>query len=231
MKQAEKIEDLGIRGVIFDMDGLLLDTEAMYLKAWPPVGEMMGLPITEALAFATVGHGAKETEEVFQAELGEVFTIERARPFIRQWIIDYVAQNGLTVKRGVRELAKLLRRRGIPMAIGSSNTERNVRAFLEEAKLLSYFDTIVTADLVEHAKPAPDIFLKAAKNLGLSPAQCLVFEDSPTGVEAAHAAGCVTVMVPDLVQPCDVTKERCFQIISSLEEAPSLFFQVNATSG
>jgi len=225
MKQTEKIANLDIKGVIFDMDGLLIDTETMYLKAWPPVGEMMGLPITEALAFATVGHGAKETEEVFQAELGEAFTIERARPLIGQWIIDYVAQNGLDVKPGVRKLAELLRRRGMPMAIGSSNTGVNVRAFLEEAKLLPYFDAVVTADLVERAKPAPDIFLKAAKNLGLAPEQCLVFEDSPTGVEAAHAAGCVTVMVPDLVQPCDVTKERCFQIISSLEEAPSLFFQ------
>ena len=225
MKQSDKTTTLDIRGVIFDMDGLLLDTEAMYLKAWPPVGEMMGLSITEDLAYATVGRGAKETEEVFQAELGEAFTIERARPFIGQWIMDYVAQNSLEVKPGARELVELLRRRAVPMAVGSSNIERNVRAFLEEAKLLPYFDTIVTADLVEHAKPAPDIFLQAAKNLGLAPSQCIVFEDSPTGVEAAHMAGCVTIMVPDLVQPCDVTKERCFQIISSLEEAPALFLQ------
>lgn len=225
MKQADQIANPDIRGVIFDMDGLLLDTEAMYLKAWPPVGEMMGLSITEALAYDTIGLGAKETEEVFQAQLGAAFTLKRARPLIGQWIIDYVAQNGLAVKPGVWELIELLRRRSIPLGVGSSNTQRNVQAFLEEAKLLSYFDTIITADLVERAKPAPDIFLQAAKNLGLHPAQCIVFEDSPTGVEAAHAAGCVPVMVPDLLQPCEVTKARCFRIISSLEEAPALFFR------
>ena len=224
MKHTDKPEHLDIRGVIFDMDGLLLDTEAMYLKAWPPVGEMMQLPIDEALAYATIGHGPKETEEVFQAQLGEAFTLERARPFIEQWITDHVAAHSLPVKPGVRELTDLLRARSIPMAVGSSNLQSNVQAFLAEANLLPYFDTIVTADLVERAKPAPDIFLQAAKNLGLSPAQCLVFEDSPTGVEAAHAAGCITVMVPDLIKPCDVTKERCFRIISSLEEAPALFF-------
>ena len=219
-KQTKRLD---IRGVIFDMDGLLLDTEALYLKAWPPVGEMMGIPITEAVARQTVGHDAKATAAVFQTHYGTAFTLEQAKPLIRQWILDHVEKHGLTVKPGARALLEFFKARGLPLAIGSSNIEQNVRAFLEEADLLSYFDVIVTADLVEHPKPAPDIFLKAAEELGFSPAQCLVLEDSPTGVQAAHAAGCVTIVVPDLIQPCEMTRSRVLRVLGSLEEARSLF--------
>jgi len=220
---AQTIKNLDIRGVIFDVDGLLFDTEAMYIKAWVPVGESMGVPITAEVARSTVGHSAKATEAIFQEHYGKAFTLERSIPLVRQWITDYVAAQGLAVKPGVRELTELLRSRAIPMAIGSSNIQRNVEMYLEEAKLSSYFDTIVTADLVERAKPAPDIFLQAAKNLGLSPAQCLVFEDSPIGVEAAHLAGCNVIVVPDLMEPCELTRSRVLQVMGSLEEAKSLF--------
>jgi len=219
----QTMANLDIRGVIFDMDGLLLDTEALYIKAWPPVGEMIGIPITAEVAQKTVGHCAKATEAVFQDYYGKGFTLERSIPIIRKWITDYVAEHGLEVKPGVRELVELLRSRSIPMAIGSSNIQRNVQMYLEEAKLLSYFDTIVTADLVERPKPAPDIFLKAAENLGLAPAQCLVFEDSPIGVEAAHTAGCNVIVVPDLIEPCEMTRSRVLRVLGSLEEAWSLF--------
>jgi len=217
------IKNLDIRGVIFDVDGLLFDTEAMYIKAWVPVGESMGVPITAEVARSTVGHSAKATEAIFQEHYGMDFTLERSIPLVRQWITDYVAAHGLEVKPGVRELTALLRTLSIPMAIGSSNIQRNVQMYLEEAKLASYFDTIVTADLVERAKPAPDIFLKAAENLGLAPAQCLVFEDSPIGVEAAHMAGCNVIVVPDLLPPCELTHSRVLQVLPSLKEAPSLF--------
>jgi len=224
-QSTQTIANLDIRGVIFDMDGLLLNTEALYIKAWVPVGERMGIPITAEVAQSTVGHCARATEEIFQRHYGDAFTLERSIPVIRQWITDYVAAYGLEVKPGVRELTELLRSLSIPMAIGSSNIQRNVEMYLEEAKLSSYFDTIVTADLVERAKPAPDIFLKAAENLGLAPAQCLVFEDSPIGVEAAHAAGCNVIVVPDLMPPCELTRSRVLQVMGSLEEAQSLFIK------
>ena len=138
-------------------------------------------------------------------------------------ITDYVAAHGLEVKPGARELMELLQNKSIPMAIGSSNIKRNVEMYLEETALSPYIDTIVTADLVERAKPAPDIFLKAAKNLGLAPRQCLVFEDSPVGVEAAYTAGCNVIVVPDLIAPCELTRSRVLQVMGSLEEAWSLF--------
>jgi len=213
-----------IKGIIFDMDGLLFDTERLYLKAWPPTGEIMGIPITEEVARKTIALGGYEMEEIFQAHYGLDFTLEKARPVIRQWITDYVAEHGLPVRPGAREAIAFFHKRGFPLAIGSSNLHHVVVAYLEEAGLLSYFSTIVTGDMVERVKPAPDIFLQAAANLGLRPEECLVFEDSPPGIEAAHKAGCVPIMVPDLLEPCDVTRDRCWQIFSSLEGVPQRLF-------
>ena len=232
LKQANiKVAGRDIRGIIFDMDGLLLDTEALYLKAWLPVGEMMGVPITEAVARKTIGHDNEKTTVIFQEHYGKAFSMERAKPLLLEWIQDYVAKHGLRVKPGVRKLLKLLKQRGLPLAIGSSNQGQYVRAYLEEVGLLPYFDTIVTADLVERAKPAPDIFLQAAQNLGFSTEQCLVLEDSPIGVQAAHEAGCLTIVVPDLMEPCAVTRGRVWQVLSSLEKVPELLFGANATCG
>ena len=224
MNQTDKnMADLDIQGVIFDMDGLLFDTEALYIKSWPVVGEHMGLPITEEVARKTISRAGPETEEIFRAHYGSGFTLEKARPIIGKWIADYVAKHGLPVKPGAREIVQFVRDKGLPLALGSSNTKPVIEAFLEEAGLLSYFPIIVGGDMVARVKPAPDIFLRAAHELNLSPTQCLVFEDSLIGVEAAHAAGCVPVMVPDLLQPCAATRARCWRVIPGLEDAKGLF--------
>jgi len=212
-----------IQAVIFDMDGLLFDTEALYVKVWVVVGEKLGLPITEEVARANAGHTGQALVNHFQSHYGPGFTLEAARPIIYEWMTDRVAEHGLPVKPGARELVESLHRLGIPMAVGSSNRADVVRAYLEEAGMLAYFPVMVAGDMVERVKPAPDIFLRAARNLGVAPEHCLVFEDSPVGVEAAHAAGCVVVMVPDLHQPCEVTRGRCWKVIDSLKKAMIFF--------
>jgi len=212
------------------MDGLLLDTEALYIKAWVPVGGMMGIPITAEIARSTVGHDSKSTEEAFQKHFAD-FTLERARPLISQWLTEYVAEHSIDVKPGARELLEFFKKRGFPLAIGSSNRQQYAEAYLGEVDLLRYFDTIVTADLVGRAKPAPDIFLQAAKNLGLSPEQCLVLEDSPIGAQAAYEAGCLTILVPDLIQPCAMTRERVWQVLPNLLYVPNALFGTGATNG
>ena len=215
---------LGIEAVIFDMDGLLFDTEALYIEAWPEVGKIMGLPISKEVTLATVGLGNQAHEQVFQEHYGPAFTMDTALPLMEEWMRDYVEEHGLPVKPGARALLNILREKGIPIAIGSSNLRYVVEAFLEQAELQHAFDILVAGDMVEKTKPAPDIFLRAAKELGVSPAKCLVLEDSPTGVEAAWRAGCIPAIVPDQLRPDDVAYGRVWRAFSSLEQLPLALF-------
>ena len=211
-----------IKAVIFDMDGLLFDTEALYQKAWLAAGERMGIPITAEVAFETVGHANSDSEKIFQAHYGPAFTMEGAKPHVYAWLTEYIEEHGLPMKAGASEAVRCFHKKGFPLGLGSSNQYDVIKTFLELENLLPYFSVIVAADMVEHVKPAPDIFLRAARELGVSPSQCLVFEDSPVGVEAADAAGCVVAMVPDLIEPCAVTRKRCRHVLESLEEAVDL---------
>ena len=217
-------QTMDIRGVIFDMDGLLFDTESLYLKAWPAVGKMMGLPVTLEVCRKAVGLCNEDHERLFQVHYGPAFTMEKALPLMEAWMREYLDQNRLPVKPGAKELLEKLREKGISTAVGSSNLQYVVEEFLELADFCRYFDTWVTGDMVEEKKPAPDIFLRAAKELGLPPERCLVLEDSPVGAEGAWRAGCITAVVPDQIMPDEETRGRVWRIFSSLEQVPLALF-------
>jgi len=215
---------LDIKAVIFDMDGLLFDTEQLYLRAWVPVGEAMGLSNAVEVARLTIGIGYEESEEIFQAHYGPAFRMEQALPIMSQWIERYITEHGMPSMPFARELVQLLHGKGFPLAIGSSNLRAVAVAFLEAAGLLQYFTAIVTGDVVEYAKPAPDIFLRAARELGFPPERCLVLDDSPIGILAAHRAGCIPAMIPDLLPPTDETYGQLWRKFSSLEQIPLALF-------
>ena len=215
---------MDIQGVIFDMDGLLLDTETLYLMAWPEVGEAMGLTITQEAALETIGTSHEEHERIFQRHYGPAFCMEKAMDILDKWLTDYVAQNGLPIKAGAVELLQLLREKGIPVAIGSSNYKYVVEAYLEATGLGGYFKTWVAGDMVPQKKPEPDIFLRAAQELQAPPARCLVLEDSMVGALAAYRAGCIPGLVPDLITPDDATYGRIWRSFSSLEQLPLALF-------
>jgi len=206
------------------MDGLLFDTEALYLEAWPHVGRQMGFPVTTEVARTTLSRPIEELEAIFQSHYGPGFTKEKALPHMAEWLRARIDRDGMPIRPGVHALLARLRQLNIPFAMGTSNRSHVARAYLERAELSHYFDIIVGGDMVDYAKPAPDIFLLAAERLGVAPGECLVFEDSPVGVLAAHRAGCVPVMVPDLLEPDPETLDRAWRVLESLEEAPDLLF-------
>ena len=218
------VEKLDIKAVIFDMDGLLFDTEQLYLQAWAPVGEALGLPHVVEVARLTIGIGYEDSEKIFQAHYGPTFTTEQAMPIMAQWIENYIIEHGMPCMPFARELVHLLHEKGLPLAIGSSNLYAVAEAFLEAAGLSQYFTAIVTADMVEYAKPAPDIFLRAARELGYPPAQCLVLDDSPIGILGAHRAGCIPAMIPDQLPPTEETYSQLWRKFSSLEQLPLALF-------
>ena len=219
-----QFETLGLRAVIFDMDGLIFDTERIYLHAWPHAGKVLGLPITLEEAKVTIGRSVWDCEAFFQDRYGPAFCMTRTLKVMEEKIRDQLETNGVPLKPGAVELLALLRNRGIPTALGSSNRGSVVTAYLEASGLLSYFDPIVAGDMVEYVKPAPDIFQKAAVSLGVPPDKCLVLEDSIPGIEAASRAGCLPVMIPDLLEPTAVARAQAWRICNSLEDVAEMLF-------
>ena len=211
-----------IRGVLFDMDGLVLDTEKLYCRFWVEAGRFYGFPmeLKHGLALRSLGHelGQQKLHSFFGP--GADYAAIRAK---RIALMDaYIAENGIAPKPGIFELLDHLDAKGIPAAITSSSTLENICRHLRAQNLYHRFAAVCSGHEVPKGKPAPDIYLHGAASLGLRPEECLALEDSPTGILAAHRAGCVTAMVPDLDQPDEETKKLLHAKADSLLDVITL---------
>ena len=187
--------------VIFDMDGLMLDTEPLAMRAWSEAAAALGVAFDDALALAMVGRSFADCAAMVEAHYGDGYPVTE---LLGSWHASFdaiVERDGIAVKPGVRELLDWLSAQGIARGVATSTRRERARAKLADAALLPHFQTVVGGDDVARGKPAPDIYVEAARRLGASPPACLVLEDSEPGVRAALAAGMTTVMVPDLHAP------------------------------
>ena len=204
-------------GAIFDMDGLMFDTEPIWTKTWAPILESMGFAYPHGLADAVRGTSGKSMEAVinrFVPEVDAAQVRERAYAAVHESIA-----RGVPKKPGLDELLEFLKSQGIPMAVASSSSLEVIEMNLLNGGVRDYFSHLLTGVGMANPKPAPDIFLAAADALGVNPEHTLVFEDSLSGVRAGVAGGFVTVMVPDMVAPDDYAKEHADYICSDLLEA------------
>ena len=196
-----------IRGVLFDMDGLVLDTEKLYCRFWAEAGRCCGFPMTMEHALAMRSLGEELGEKQLQSFFGPTAHYVPIRRKRIELMDAYIAEHGIEVKPGIYELLDALDERGIPAAITSSSSQEVIRRHLEAHNLYHRFAKICSARDVTNGKPAPDIYIHGAASLGLPAESCLALEDSPTGILAAYRAGCVAVMVPDLDQPDGETEK------------------------
>lgn len=203
--------------IIFDMDGLMLDTETLAREAWFNTMRFFGIELTNAVYLQVLGTTGARTRQIFQEAYGESIPIDAMYAHKQAYIDDAIAQGRISTKPGLNALLDHLDAHHIPRAIGSSTVRELVLRKLEAAGVRDRFDVIVGGDEVQHGKPAPDIFLRCAELLGMPPAQCLVLEDSDNGVRAAHAAGMRCVIVPDLKPPAEDVLPLAIAVANSLD--------------
>lgn len=190
-----------IRGVIFDMDGLMFDTERVSMRVWKEQLAKHGWTFTEEHGNRIRGCNDAGIRAALTQAYGPDFDYEPVRDGVRVRLAQLLDEEGMPIKTGLVELLQWLREQQIPCAVASSSRAATVEHHCKQAGVLDYFDHLVCGDMVQHSKPDPEIFLKAADLLNVPPQDCLVLEDSFNGVRAGVAGGFVTVMVPDLDQP------------------------------
>ena len=206
------------KGAIFDMDGLIFDTERLYRAGWTEMAGRFGQVHNPAFIPAIGGTSTANSLEIIHSFYPEVDP-EAFRDTCLRWVDEQFVAEGFPEKPGVRELMTFLRARGVKIAVASSNDRAPLLRNLRHAGLEGFLSAVVSGEEVVHSKPAPDIFQKAAEQLGLAPEECYVFEDSVNGARAGIAAGCATVMVPDLIQPPEEVRASCAGVCPSLLEA------------
>lgn len=207
-----------VKAVIFDMDGVLFDTEKLCMDSWVAVAGEQGIPDMDSFFPTCIGRNLTDTKALFQEFYGDVYDYENFRKQASVWFHNYIEQKGLPVKKGVREILDFLRAGGYDIGLASSTSRPSVEGHLERAGIRAYFRSLTTGDMVEHSKPCPDIYLMACESLGVEPAQALAIEDSPNGIRAAHSAGMIPVMVPDLIAPDQEMREKSVLICRDLLE-------------
>ena len=214
-----------ITAVLFDMDGLVLDTEKLYTRFWQEAACACGYPMTkeQALGMRSLNRGAG------LSKMQSYFGPDVDYDFIRQKRIElmdaFVEKEGVTLKPGIHELLAFLKERGIKTAIATSSPMERTVLYLTSVGLQNSFDELVSGYMVERGKPEPDIYLYAAEKLGVKPEECMVLEDSPAGILAAHRAGCMPVMIPDQDEPDEETRKLLHAKADSLAAVIALLIE------
>ncbi len=213
-----------MKTIIFDMDGVIFDSERAVFNGWLELAEKYGFRDLEIPYRKCIGVNAAASRQIFLDFYGEAFPYDF---YCKEQSRNYHAKydNGrLPLKKGVRELLTVLKENGCKTAIASSTRTVLVRSQIEAAGLLEFFDCIVGGDMVEKSKPEPDVFLKAAGMLGGEVSKMYVIEDSYNGIRAARAAGMLPIMVPDLLPPDEEMKEKAAYILEDLLAVKELLF-------
>lgn len=207
-----------INAVIFDMDGLLIDTEKHLVRFWTQAATEAGFPFTREHGLMLRSFAGKFAAPKMQEIFGPEFDYMAIRERRKELMAGYLAEHGVEKKTGVDELLDWLRVQGYKTAVATATDYERASQYLKEIGIFEKFDRIVCATMVENGKPYPDVYLYACEQIGEKPEHCLALEDSPNGVTSAWGAGCHVVMVPDQTEPDEELQEKLFGVAHGLQE-------------
>ena len=205
-----------IEAIVFDMDGLLFDSERIVQRSWEEAGNQLGLEHMGETIYHTLGMNLAGRNHYFRNTIAKDFPSEEFAKQARIWFYKIVNEEGLPMKNGARELLEYGKANGYRMAIATSSRREYALKNLKAAKIYDFFDAGVFGDMVQHAKPDPEIYLKACDSIGAAPANCIALEDAPAGIRAAYAAGMKPIMIPDLVAPTPEIEALLYETCDTL---------------
>lgn len=210
--------NLQIKAVVFDMDGLMFDTEKLTYEIIKETMEEKGFKFTLDFYKTTVGKRSADVIKLYKEKFGESFDYQEMKAENMEKFRRYTEKNGIPIKKGLFSLLDYLKEKDMKIALATSTTTKSATEMLKRAGVLEYFDELLCAESVEKGKPHPDVFLKAAEKLKFPPESCIGLEDSFNGVISSSEAGLITIMIPDLLEPTKEIKNRCYKVIQSLDQ-------------
>ena len=211
-----------IKGILFDMDGLILDTEKLYTRFWMEAANALGYPMSRDQALGMRSLSRQFGAAKLQSYFGRLIDYEEVRLKRIELMNAFIEKEGVEAKSGVFELMEYLKENGIRTAIATSSPLERTEKYLASVGLANVFDKLISGYMVKKGKPEPDIYQFAATELGLEPGECLAVEDSPSGILSASRAGCFPVMIPDQDEPTEETEQLLFAKADRLDRVINL---------
>lgn len=209
--------------VIFDMDGLMFDTERVFIEAWDYAGEKIGIGKAGYMVLKTLGMNITASYNVWNEEFGDRYNQEELRKYTKEFLQKYYSENKVPVKKGLYVLLDYLTQINCKMAVATSSPRWEVENHLKDANIYDYFVGIDCGDMIQNSKPDPEIYIRASEVLETKPEECFALEDSKNGILSAYRAGCKPIMVPDLWQPDEETLSYIVGKYNDLEEVKKAF--------
>lgn len=216
-----------IQAVIFDIDGLMLDTEAISKRSWGSVMAPAGYALTDEVYHQMIGRTEADVRHLLADVFGSQFPFDEMYHRREDRFHELVTNEGIPLKPGLLDLLAFVEAEKLGKAVASSTYAKLAELKLTIAGIRQHFQIIVTGDQVRRGKPAPDLFLEAARQLGIAPAACVVLEDSQAGIRAAHAAGMRSVLVPDMQPPGDEVRALASAVLTDLGQVPEMIRRWN----
>lgn len=216
-----------IKGVIFDMDGLILDTEKLYQRFWREASQICGYDMSPEQALKLRSLDKNLAKALLRDFFGEEYDYQRVHDIRVKLMADYISKNGVSAKDGVCELVDYLKANNYKIAIATATNYERANQHLTLAGVRNCFDdNIICASMLKRGKPYPDIYLYACEKLELPSENCMALEDSPNGISAAYSAGCVPVAVPDTSEIEKEITEKAYAVAKSLFDVKDILEEI-----